>query len=320
MATDILLDTGTNEVEILEFMLGDQSFGINVAKVMQIIAYDATKFTVLPEEEKAILGVLLWQGKTIPLIHLALALKRRDHGQPARPIVLVTRFNEVTNGFLVSSVNKIHRVSWDVITPISPILSGHSSNITGSVNIAGQDILLVDFEYLVASLFPNVRMDHNLEDAHIGKELNRQDMPIVFAEDSTFIRENMVTLLNRVGYSQVTAFENGQLAFEHIRTLKARVEGARRPITDALRLVITDIEMPKMDGLTLCRRINKELQLGEIPVVLFSSLIDEQMSMKCREVGAAAYTCKPKINELIALLDRLLRVGGIAETAVAPSA
>jgi two-component system chemotaxis response regulator CheV len=312
MATDILLDSGTNEVEILEFILGEQSFGINVAKVMQIIAYDAATFTTLPEENRAILGVLLWQGKTIPLIHLGRALKRPDQGAPARPIVLVTRFNEVTNGFLVSSVNKIHRVSWEMITPISPILAGHSSNITGSVNIAGQDILLVDFEYLVAALFPSVRMDHNLEDAPVGKALHRQDMRIVFAEDSTFIRDNIVTLLAKVGYTRVTAFENGQDAFLHIRELHQQAAAGARDITEAVNLVITDIEMPRMDGLTLCRKIKQDLQLDEVPVVLFSSLIDEQMAIKCREVGAAAYTCKPKINELIALLDRLLQVGDSA--------
>lgn len=315
MGSDILLDTGTNEVEILEFILGEQSFGINVAKVMQIIAYDETKFTVLPEENKAILGVLLWQGRTISLIHLGHALKRQDHGSPPRPIVLVTRFNEVTNGFLVSNVNKIHRVSWEMITPISPVLSGHSSNITGSVNIAGQDILLVDFEYLVASLFPGVRMDHNLEDAPVGREAQRQDMRIVFAEDSTFIRENIVTLLAKVGYYQVTAFENGQDAFEYIRGLQRKADQEREPITAAVDLVITDIEMPKMDGLTLCRKIKQELHLDELPVVLFSSLIDEQMSLKCREVGAAAYTCKPKISELIELLDKLLEVGQAAREA-----
>ncbi len=314
MATDILLDTGTNEVEILEFILGEQGFGINVAKVLQIIAFDEARFTVLPEENKAILGVLLWQGKTIPLIHLAVALKRREQGPWARPIVLVTRFNEVTNGFLVSDVNKIHRVSWERITPISPVLSGHSSNITGSVTIAGQELLLVDFEYLVAALFPGVRMERNLTDAHVGKELHRHEMRIVFAEDSTFIRENIVTLLTQVGYTQVTAFENGQEAFAHIEQLKREAERERRPVASAINLVITDIEMPKMDGLTLCRRIKQDLQLTEIPVVLFSSLIDEQMASKCREVGAAAYTCKPKISELISLLDRLRQTGDPAAT------
>ena len=309
MATDILLDTGTNEVEILEFMLGEQSFGINVAKVMQIIAYDESKLTAVPEENRALLGVLLWQRKTIPLIHLSLALNRQDHSLPDRPIVLVTRFNEVTNGFLVSNVNKIHRVNWDQITPISQIISDHSSNITSSVNIEGQDILLVDFEYLVASLFPGVRMDHNLEDAHIGKESNRQDMKIVFAEDSAFIRGNVSTLLCKVGYNQVTAFENGLEAFDHINKLRKEAEAANRPIKEYIDLVITDIEMPKMDGLTLCRKIKHELNLPELPVALFSSLIDEQMVIKCQEVDADAYTCKPKISELVNLLDTLLHVG-----------
>jgi len=315
MATDILLDTGTNEVEILEFILGEQSFGINVAKVMQIIAYDESKLTVTPDDNGAILGVFLWQGKTIPLIHLSRALNRQDERLFERPIVLVTRFNEVTNGFLVSNVNKINRVNWDKITPISQIISDHSSNITSSVNIEGKDILLVDFEYLVASLFPGVRMDHNLEDAHISKELNRQDVKIVFAEDSAFIRGNVISLLAKVGYSQITPFENGQEALEYVKKVQKQAESERRPIREYLNLVISDVEMPKMDGLTLCRKIKKELNLPDLPVAMFSSLIDEQMAIKCQEVGADAYTCKPKISELVSMLDNLLQVGGTARQA-----
>ncbi len=308
MANEILLDTGTNEVEILELLLGEQSFGVNVAKVMQIIAYDESKFTALHDEANANLGVFLWQEKTIPLINLSIALSRKEQELSERPIVLITRFNDVTNGFLISNVNRIHRVSWEQIKPTSSIISKHSSNTTGIVSIDGKEILLIDFEYIVAELFPETKMNHNLDHSDIKKEFNRSDMKIVFSEDSAFIRNNVSELLKKVGYNNVQAFENGQDAFNHINTLTVKAAENNRPITDYMNLVITDIEMPKMDGLTLCRHIKKELKLSDVPVALFSSLIDEQMSLKCKEVGADVFTTKPQISELINMIDDLLHV------------
>jgi two-component system chemotaxis response regulator CheV len=220
----------------------------------------------------------------------------------------VTHFNDATNGFLVSSVNRIHRINWDQITPPSTLISKYSSNVTGSVNLEGKDILLVDFEYIVAELFPGTKMDHNLELSDIHKELAREDAKLIFAEDSAFIRNSVCTLLKQVGYNHVATFENGAAAFDYFTSLVRKAEREAKPLSDFVNLVITDIEMPKMDGLTLCRRIKKELNISTVPVALFSSLIDEQMVEKCKEVGADIYATKPKIGELVLLIDGILRI------------
>lgn len=308
MAQDILLDIGTNEVELLEFMLGEQSFGINVAKIMQIVAYEAARHTAVPSESPALLGVFLWQERTIPLIDLNVALNRKDEAsEKPHPIVLVTRFNNVTNGFLINNVNRIHRIDWERIKSAGPVVSTYSSNVTGSVSIEGKEILLVDFEYIVAELFPALKMSCNLKTAtgQGGRELAK----IVFAEDSKFIRTNVISLLRQVGYQNVSAFENGQDAFLYLQELISRAAREKCPVSELVSLVITDIEMPKMDGLTLCRNIKEESGLAMIPVAIFSSLVDEQMAAKCKEVGADIYTTKPRISELVELVDQMLGLG-----------
>jgi len=309
MSQEILLDTGTNEVEILEFYLGTQSFGINVAKVLQIVAYDESKFTAIPGDDPAQPGVLLlWHDRTIPLINLNAALNRKSNEKAVRPIVLVTRFNDVVNGFLISSVNRIHRINWDQLEPVSSIIEKHSSNITGTVTVEGEDILLVDFEYLIAELFPETKMSENLKESDVVNEKGRSDVHIVFAEDSTFIRNSVTGLLAQVGFTHVDVFENGHDAFVHLEKMAAKAVSDNVPVAEYVSLVVTDIEMPKMDGLTLCRKIRDELKMDKVPVAIFSSLIDDQMSVKCKEVGADVYATKPKISELIGMIDGLLKI------------
>jgi len=308
MTDEIFSDQESDEVEILEFLLGEQSFGINVAKVMQILAYHESKFTAVPGENNAHLGVLLWQGKTIPLINLNRALNRKDQEPPEHPIVLVTRFCEVTNGFLISDVNRIHRIGWKQVMPTDSFFSKYSSNITGTISVDDKEILLIDFEYIIAELFPDTKMEYDLADVDIKKGAIRDDLKIIYSEDSNFIRNNICGLLKKVGFNHITAFENGQDAFDHINALVAQAQTENKPISNFINLVISDIEMPRMDGLTLCRHIKQGLGLSNIPVVLFSSLIDEQMGLKCKDAGADVYTSKPKINELIVMIDDLLHV------------
>jgi two-component system chemotaxis response regulator CheV len=191
MTDEIDSDAETNEVEILEFLLGGQSFGVNVAKIMQILAYDETKFTAVPDEGKANLGVLLWQKQTIPLIDLNVAINRKKEDRSERPIVLVLKFYEQTNGFLINNVNRIHRVGWDQVKPTESIFSKYSSNIIGTISIDDNEILLIDFEYIITKLFPDMEMVCNIEDIDINKELIREDLKIIFSEDSTIIRNNV---------------------------------------------------------------------------------------------------------------------------------
>lgn len=299
MSNEILLESGTNEVEILEFYLGDQGFGINIAKIAQIIPYDRSKLTVVPHDKPAFLGTLLWQGQTIPLIDLN-AFLRQSREEADNQIVLVTEFNGVRNGFLTDGVNRIHRISWQAISPMGALLDRYTSVCTGSIHIDGNDILLIDFEYIISGINPETSVSFRRMDDIA--ETGRGERLVIFAEDSAFIRNTIAGQLKKLGFTRLTVFENGQDACNHIRECVDTASGLPS-------LVVTDIEMPKMDGLALCRTIKKELQLDGVPVVLFSSLINEQMAFKCREVGADAFLTKPRVDELVGVMDRLLGIG-----------
>ena len=118
----ILLETGTNEVEIIEFYLGGQSFGINVAKVKQIVQFEAKLLTEIPETHPAVLGTFLYRGSTSPLIDLNKALHREKVTQDdERTLVLVSEFNNTVNSFQIDGINRIHRISWDQLQPLSQL-------------------------------------------------------------------------------------------------------------------------------------------------------------------------------------------------------
>lgn len=305
----VLLETGTNEVEILEFYLGEQSFGINVSKVLQLVAYDDDFYTPTPEAPVEAPGVYLWRDDTIPLVDLKAALNTSARNKPERPIMLVTEFNSVINGFHVDGVNRIHRLSWEQIDPASVYLERYSARITGSVHVEGRDILLPDFEQIVAELSPDTKLSYSsLDMPQEGDALKREHVKVLVAEDSQFIRVNMIKLLAQAGYNQIREFENGKDALKYITETVNTLADEGRPVSEAFDIVISDIEMPQLDGLTLCKRIKDDPRTQDTPVIIFSSLINEQMIHKCKEVGADDHVTKPRMGQLVSMLDRLLGI------------
>ncbi len=347
----ILLESGTNEVEVLEFELDGQGFGVNVLKVQAIEQFDTARVTEIQLAHDAVIGGYLYRDGVITLVDLGRALAVGDLDQDAlapaeaaavqealaatgpvtddiRPdagagpapstdraaetvetrIVLVLEFNELTTGFLVSGVNRIHRISWDAISPLSPFLAQVESKFTGSLNIEGREVLVVDMERILADILPSTGAAYIIREGEGDRpaptEEERGQVPVVLAEDSVTIRAVLTRELQRGGYAQVEAFDNGETCYA---ALQARVEQARADGKDpaaAVGVVVSDIEMPRMDGMTLCKRTKQDLGLAGVPVILFSSLINEQIAMKCESVGADAYVSKPRFNELLELVDR----------------
>jgi len=300
----ILLESGTNEMEILTFNLGGQVFGVNVAKVQSIVPYDEKLVTRMPEAQAAMEGMLLYRKRTIPLIDLKLALQVESSGNGPgegtgdREVIIVTEFNNTTNSFKVDGVNRIHRLSWKDFVPMGDFLSRSGAGIIGSINIEDSEILIVDMEMILSTIIPDLAFEEASDEtlAAAGKK-DREDIRIFFAEDSVIIRKNVIRILADTGYKAVTAFDNGQAAWKALTAPDAREQQPH--------IIISDIEMPGMDGLTLCRRIKADVAGEEIPVVMFSSLINDQMITKCNAVGADGYVTKPEMNKLVAILDEL---------------
>ena len=310
---EILLETGTNEMEIIEFYLGTQPFGINVHKLKEIITFDQEALTVIPGSGDGMLGTLLLRGSTIPLIDLKshIAQSEEDLQGDVRRVVLVCEFNDRVNGFKVDGVNQIHRVSWEDVQPMASFIDQYRPRFTGSVNIEGREILIVDLEHIVAEFDSEANLDYEagLYSAEMQEKLphTREKMKLMMAEDSALIRNGIEKVLKGSNYTDLSVFVDGQQCYDHILEIRQRVIDGE-PLSGLLNLLISDIEMPKMDGLTLCKKIKDDPVLRDVKVVMFSSLINEQMAAKCDQVGADGYATKPQIPYLVDMMDKFLGI------------
>lgn len=307
---EILLESGTNEMEIIEFYLGSQPFGINVQKLKEIIPFDPAAVTVVPGSAEGMLGTLLLRDSTIPLIDLKshLARQQNEPDEDVRQVVLICEFNGRINGFKVDGVNQIHRVSWEHIQPMAPFIDRYRPRFTGSINIEDREILIVDLEHIITEFDPESALDY---DSGLQQQ-TQEEMPetrsrvkLMMAEDSALIRAGIEKVLKGSNYTDIQVFVDGQDCYDRLQELRRQVT-AGEELGDLLNLLITDIEMPRMDGLTLCRKVKEDPVLKEVKVVLFSSLINQQMAAKCDSVNADGYATKPQIPYLVEMMDRLL--------------
>ncbi len=308
MATqEILLESGTNELELLTFIIGNQSFGLNVLKVQSIQQYDPSTLTKIPRAHDALLGMILYRERTIPLIdlHVALELENSCDTREDR-IVIVTEFNGVINGFLVNDVNRIYRQNWENFIPLDRAIGSTGKSITGSIRIEDSDIMIVDLEHILSVISPDLAIgDIKDSTANLSCHKSREEINVFFAEDSKTIRSNVIRILAKAGYKKVTSFENGQHAYDALIELRDQVDTYEADTTLLPHVLISDIEMPQMDGLSLCKKVKSDSKLDQIVVIMFSSLINKQMLFKCKSVGADESITKPEMDQLVTLLDRL---------------
>ncbi len=293
----ILLESGTNEFEIVEFTVGGVHYGINVAKVREVIQSALFPITQVPQAHPYLDGVITLRGSTIPLVNLPRCM---GHGQGENcKSIIVTEINAYFIGFLVDEVSRIHRISWKDME--SPPQVGGGSRVVGIVRFGERIVQLMDFESIIAEVNPQINKKlTEVQSRHDNLESLRQSAPIVVAEDSMMLRDMVVGTLKDAGYGNVTSFVNGLDAWNYLHP----EEG---PAPDMGRgAVISDIEMPKMDGHRLLKLIRDDETLRGIPVILFSSLINEEMRSKGEALGATGQIAKPEMNELVDFLDSVL--------------
>ena len=294
---EILLESGTNEFEIVEFSVGGVRYGINVAKVREVIQSALFPITKVAQAHPYLDGVITLRGNTIPLVNLPRCM---NHGQGTQcKSIIVTEIYAYSIGFLVDDVQRIHRISWKDME--SPPQVGGGSRVVGLVRFGERIVLLVDFESIIAEVNPKINKKlTEVESRNDNLQSLRQTAPIVVAEDSGMLRNMIVGTLNDAGYGNVSAFVNGQDAWNYLHP----EEG---PAPDMGRgAVITDIEMPKMDGHRLLKLIRDDQELRGLPVILFSSLINDEMRSKGEMLGATGQITKPEMNELVDFLDSVL--------------
>ncbi|BEU87402.1 chemotaxis protein [Selenomonas sp. TAMA-11512] len=300
----ILLETGTNEFEIIEFNIGAVNYGINVAKVREVIKASDFPVTEMPQAHPYIDGLFTLRGRAVPLVNLPRALGVSSGQMEGRSQnIIVTEINGYDMGFLVDNVSRIHRISWENMEP-APEVSDHS-RVVGLVKMEGKIVLLLDFETIMAEINPEINQKlTTVEESTEDVKKMRSTQHVVVAEDSPLLRDLLVNTLQENGYTFIRDFGNGEDAWNYLKGIAEKTQGNN--VFDKVRIVISDIEMPKMDGHRLLKFIREDNRLRPVPVILFSSLISEEMRRKGEELGASGQISKPEINQLIQLIDKLI--------------
>ncbi len=297
METKILLENGTNELEVLEFIVDGNSYGINVAKIREIITYQTV--TPVPNAHPSVEGIFMPRDTMITAIDLRNCLQRGQ--SQSGGLFIITNFNKLDVAFHVDSVVGIHRVSWvDIIKPGATVTTTEDGISTGIIKIDGRLIIILDFEKIISDINPETGLKVTEIEA-LGNR-NATEVPILIAEDSALLRKLIVDSLNKAGYENIIKAENGEEAWEYIQ--KCKNNGT---LDDDVKLLITDIEMPLMDGHRLTKLVKSDDVTKKIPVVIFSSLVNEEMRKKGEDLGADAQLSKPEIGNLVKVIDQLLQ-------------
>lgn len=299
--TEILLESGTNEMEIMEFKIYGESYGINVAKVREILMSDTVK--PIPHSHRCVEGIFKPRGIVLTVVDLPEYLTGTPTEKKPKDLFIVTNFNKLHIAFRVQSVEGIQRISWkDIQKPDKTLSHGEEGIATGIAQCNGQLITILDFEKIVAEIAPETGIQMSEIDALGYRESS--DRTILFAEDSILLAKMVEESLRKAGYVNLKKFNNGQEAWDYLSSIRDDSD-----LYDKVSLIITDIEMPEMDGHRLTKLVKEDPKLKKIPLIIFSSLINYEMEVKGKALGADEQLSKPEIGHLVSIIDHLLEKG-----------
>jgi two-component system, chemotaxis family, chemotaxis protein CheV len=303
--SNILLETGTNEVEILELFIDEGEYtgyyGVNVAKVLEIIPMPTRIMRPPHLKGTFATGIFNHRDKIVPMLDLA-AWLGRPRVENVPPKVLITEFNNTVTAFMVSGVTRIHRATWSDIKPLDGYTENLSDTITSVIELDNKLVFLLDLEKAIGDLNPELAISNSSPSSPDPVTDGNRPIKVLHADDSVVIRNSVRRRLEEHGVFVVTSVNNGDEAWAYLD--RARSSGGR-PLTDCVDVVLSDIEMPGMDGYHLCKRIKEDPELKSLPVVLFSSLITDKLFHKGEAVGADGQFAKPDMT-LIECMKRLV--------------
>ncbi|HCT63713.1 MAG TPA: chemotaxis protein CheV [Lachnospiraceae bacterium] len=294
----ILLETGTNEMEIMEFKINGNLYGINVVKVREIMM--AAPVTPMPHSHPVVEGIFKPRDQVLTVVNLPKYLYEDKAEVGEKDLFIITNFNNMYIAFRVHSVEGIVRLSWeDIQKPDKTISKGQEGVATGITQINGDLITILDFEKIVAEISPSTGIQ--VGDIEQMGQRQQNTSPILIAEDSIMLAKIITESLHKAGFSNINKFDNGQEAWNYLESIENEPQ-----LKDKVAIVITDIEMPKMDGHRLTKLIKSNNNLKKIPVIIFSSMINGEMYVKGKQIGADEQISKPEIHRLVEVIDYLL--------------
>lgn len=295
----ILTEVGTNEWQVVVFYLGDQAFAINVDKTREILRWTGCR--PVPDANPAMVGITTIRGEVLPLVDLAKYLKIDTSAERENSKVVIAEFNEIKLGFVVDAVERIYRINSD---ELDSSLTGSFLGVNSLYVIKRDDrnIILLDYERIVQTVNPSLMAQYKLDEPR-ARQLTMglgalDDYRILVAEDSPLIRRQVVDVLAQGGFHNVESVAHGKAAWDRLSEENG----------EYFNLLITDIEMPKMDGFALTRLIKESDKHKDLSVIVFSSIMSNDIKKKAASIGADAQITKPEIGGLVEKVCELLRL------------
>ncbi len=298
---------GTNKLEILMFSLGvdsrtqrEETFGINVFKVREVMRIP--DITRAPEMPPAVEGMVSLRGALVPVIDLAKYIGLVTDGKPE--IMIVTEYNGHTQGFLVRAVDNILRLDWSAMrVPPAMLVADMGGLVTAITELKDKRlVMMIDVEKVLAETgqFSADEMIFNAV-----KPLGRENCTVFFADDSAVARNQISRTLDAMGVKHISAM-NGRQAWEELSKMASYAESTNTPLIDMVQLILTDVEMPEMDGYMLTRKVKEDKRFTGIPVLMHSSLSSKSNHQLGKTVGVDEYVPKFEPQKLSQTLARLL--------------
>lgn len=276
---------GENRLELLLFRLsGPQIYGINVFKVKEVL--QCPPLTILPKSHEVVIGVAHIRSGTIPIMDLGLATSNLSVGDPKQSFVIITEYNTATQGFLVSGVERIVNMNWEEIHP-PPKGTGREHYLTAVTEVDGKLIEIIDVEKILAEVSPmeEAISEDVLENARSSAE---EEVPkVLIADDSKIARKQVTKCLETIGI-EVTAMNDGRQALTHLQDM---IQSGVNP-ADYYSMMISDIEMPEMDGYTLTTAVRNDPNMNKLHIILHTSLSGVFNQSMVQKVGADDFIAK----------------------------
>lgn len=297
---------GTNKLEILLFSLGmdnrtgrRETFGINVFKVREVMR--TPPITAAPDMPSAVKGMVSLRGALVPVVDLADYIGMAP--DTPREIMIVTEYNGHTQGFLVESVDTILRLDWAHMRVPPEMLTSNLGGLVTAVTELQDNrlVMMLDVERVLAE---TAKADDTMLFSNIPS-LGREDLTVLYADDSSVARGQIERTLSAMGVRGISAV-NGRAAWDELQRLATFAEAAGRHVKDYVQLVLTDVEMPEMDGYLLTKSIKSDPRFSGIPVIMHSSLSSMSNQQLGRSVGVDEYVPKFEPHRLSETLGRLL--------------
>jgi two-component system chemotaxis response regulator CheV len=279
---------GTNKMEILLFNLGtEERFGINVFKVKEVS--QAGKITRTPNMPQGVDGIVSLRGHVMPVLNLAKFMGIRE--EEPHQTMMVAEYNNHILGFLVKDVDRIIRVDWDKVRPTEGMLSDKDALITAITNLDdGSLVSILDVEQILSNAFGEAIVGNveRIESAH--------DLCVFFADDSMVARRKIIEVLDRMGVKHIQS-NNGQEAWDRLRAMADAAQSSGQNLHDQIQVILTDAEMPAMDGYVLTQYVKNDRRFEGIPVVMHSSLSSDANRAMGKRVGVDYYV--PKFDSMV---------------------